>query len=89
MGAAPTSRTPIFSNSFLSEVASKTAVPTQYTPLNFRATLKKYYDENRITGHKTSLGASSSIVLKAKALCYKPEVAGSRPDEVNEFFQFT
>jgi hypothetical protein len=24
-----------------------------------------------------------------KALCYKPEVASSRPDEVNDFYQVT
>jgi hypothetical protein len=32
-------------------------------------------------------GGKRSVV--AKAICCKPEVAGSRPYDVNEFFQFT
>jgi hypothetical protein len=32
-------------------------------------------------------GARGSVVVKA--LCYKPEGHGSRPDEVNDFYQFT
>jgi hypothetical protein len=33
-------------------------------------------------------GARGSVAVKG--LCYKPEgVAGSRPNEVNEFFQYT
>jgi hypothetical protein len=31
-------------------------------------------------------GSRGSVVVEAP--CYKPEVAGSRPDEVNEFLQF-
>jgi hypothetical protein len=30
------------------------------------------------------MGARGSVVVKA--LCYKPEVAGSKPDEANELF---
>jgi hypothetical protein len=33
------------------------------------------------------MGAHCSVVVKA--LYYTPEGRGSRPDEVNEFFQFT
>jgi hypothetical protein len=33
-----------------------------------------------------TIGACGSVAIKV--LCYKPEVAGSRPNEVNGFFQF-
>jgi hypothetical protein len=32
------------------------------------------------------VGARDSVVVEA--LCYKGKVAGSRPDDVNEFFEF-
>jgi hypothetical protein len=36
---------------------------------------------------KKSSGARCSVVVEA--LCYKPEGDGSRPDEVNDFFNLS
>jgi hypothetical protein len=45
---------------------------------------KRAYVLGNIVG---STSVRGSVVVEE--LCYKPEVRGSRPDDVNELFQFT
>jgi hypothetical protein len=52
-------------------------------------TLSLFYAQYKrtIDGGLISEYSESSVMVKA--LCYKTDVAGSKPDEVNEFSQFT